>query len=783
MRKAADAKTRRASPPTASYMSNDQFASYLSELRANRTTRPGGARPLPSQLSRASTGRYSLGGASAQDAAINDASHQRTPSQAPSVAAASIRSRLSTSSGRDYYPATPTAPLKPSDVVPTRTYMERGQRWMEKEEAVSLRDAMEEMDIRSGAQDGSGSGSGSDDETRLYNAALDEAAELVWQHQNGVVPRPPDGPYRYRPHLRKNSYAHARTASIGADSDDIAPSGLRRDMGSRSVSGSSTGSDDSSYAPRHSLDSNQCAGNRKQKPYGSVGAHNRRTSLKRNISGEVERPFSGDQIWEEPEVSGGSEGVASGRASPNKLSNKPPNPVSSSRFFPSRDAAAQVKPLNRVDIYRNPPTQTRNAQYTRNTPSPGPGPTPDPSVPRKNGMEVRSDDIRAATSRRLKDRSSRLPEPTAVSDSPGRPIVSFDANWKAPDESADNKAAQASTGDAHGRAGRPMGIPTIAVEEEAPPRSRQAARPIVPSIAVAGPDDGPGVSVPSINVPSIAVDEPSSVPVIVTPDDKPEGNKARPLPQPRAAGPRARGLQRPRGHWSPAPGAMARSTTACHECGFPIEGRFVALAGSKERFHPQCFSCFMCGTGLEAMEISHEPEHLRMERLERIRRRSAGEQLEEVPGMTMEEDGDERLRFYCHLDWHELFAPRCKHCKTPILGEHIVALGEHWHYGHFFCAECGDPFEHGMTHIEKDGYAWCINCQTKRTERRAPKCKKCKVAVIGQYIQALGGEWHEHCFRCAECQGGFDDGQIFPKEVRGGMVVLCTACRTRDLKA
>ncbi|OAQ81470.1 LIM domain-containing protein [Purpureocillium lilacinum] len=422
MRKAADAKTRRASPPTASYMSNDQFASYLSELRANRTTRPGGARPLPSQLSRASTGRYSLGGASAQDAAINDASHQRTPSQAPSVAAASIRSRLSTSSGRDYYPATSTAPLKPSDVVPTRTYMERGQRWMEKEEAVSLRDAMEEMDIRSGAQDGSGSGSGSDDETRLYNAALDEAAELVWQHQNGVVPRPPDGPYRYRPHLRKNSYAHARTASIGADSDDVAPSGLRRDMGSRSVSGSSTGSDGSSYAPRHSLDSNQCAGNRKQKPYGSVGAHNRRTSLKRNISGEVERPFSGDQIWEEPEVSGGSEGVASGRASPNKLSNKPPNPVSSSRFFPSRDAAAQVKPLNRVDIYRNPPTQTRNAQYTRNTPSPGPGPTPDPSVPRKNGMEVRSDDIRAATSRRLKDRSSRLPEPTAVSDSPGRPI-------------------------------------------------------------------------------------------------------------------------------------------------------------------------------------------------------------------------------------------------------------------------------------------------------------------------------------------------------------------------
>ncbi|KAG8410199.1 hypothetical protein J3459_017307 [Metarhizium acridum] len=183
------------------------------------------------------------------------------------------------------------------------------------------------------------------------------------------------------------------------------------------------------------------------------------------------------------------------------------------------------------------------------------------------------------------------------------------------------------------------------------------------------------------------------------------------------------------------------------------------------------------------MEISPEPELQRKARLERIRRREAGEILDEVPGMTMEEDGDERLRFYCHLDWHELFAPRCKHCRTPILGEHIVALGEHWHYGHFFCAECGDPFEHGMTHIEKDGYAWCIKCQTKRTERRAPKCKMCKKAVIGQYIQALGDEWHEHCFRCAQCEGGFVDGQIFTKEVKGVMVVLCTDCRTRDLKA
>jgi hypothetical protein len=142
-----------------------------------------------------------------------------------------------------------------------------------------------------------------------------------------------------------------------------------------------------------------------------------------------------------------------------------------------------------------------------------------------------------------------------------------------------------------------------------------------------------------------------------------------------------------------------------------------------------------------------------------------------------------RQRYFCHLDWHELYAPKCKHCKTPILGEHTIALGEHWHFGHFFCAECGDPFEQGMCHIEKDGYAWCINCQTKRTERRAPKCMKCRLPVIGMVVQALGGEWHDRCFRCVSCKGDFPDGSFFPKLVGDETTVTCTKCMEIELKA
>jgi hypothetical protein len=51
-------------------------------------------------------------------------------------------------------------------------------------------------------------------------------------------------------------------------------------------------------------------------------------------------------------------------------------------------------------------------------------------VATRDGLEIRGEDIRLTTSIKLKDRSPKLPTPTAVSDKPGRRIVSFDANWK-----------------------------------------------------------------------------------------------------------------------------------------------------------------------------------------------------------------------------------------------------------------------------------------------------------------------------------------------------------------
>ena len=756
----------------------------------------------------------------------------------------SLASRTGSSVLRPYPVEKPL--IKPSEVVPSATYIERGSRWMEKEEVVSLREAMEDMDLKA-----------EDEESRLQLAAQNEASELVWQHQNPDSLHHPDAPYSYKEHLRKNSYAHARTQSVGRYGGIGLATGLARDISPRTISmefdgiegslrdrralsGCSVRKDqDHSTSPealrRQSSDSAR-SGSTITYDVPTIprtrDATRRRSGGKRNVSGERLGSFRGDQIWEEPERSDIHQNAhANLEDIPAPLKIKARNPLNRVQFaadLPDRSSSTAPEPIkkfSKYEIHRNPPSQSRNPTYTAN-PVPGrdSAGTSNEGTPEKlerDSLEIRSDEIRQATSMRLKDRSPKLPTPTAVSDRLGRPIVSFDANWK-PKE-ADDKPEERK----HLRFGaRPFGqrenlssrphpkpfpdiqtqraaVPTTELPESLVDQSATYSRsdipainipeppqisvsaPAVPCINITEPGQCPSAKrpLPGINLPQASASSPVVPTINVSNSDQKETK--RPLPDPKTSSrpPPKHQATAPasRGHWSPVFGA--RATASCHQCQLPIQGRVVALRGVSERFHPECFICFSCGTGLEALEISPEPDARRNERLDRIRRRGAGEQLEEIEGQTMAEDGDERLRFYCHLDWHENFAPRCKHCKTPIIGEHAVALGEHWHYGHFFCAECGDPFEQGMTHIEKDGYAWCLRCQTKRTERRAPKCKKCKGPVIGQYVQALGGEWHDECFRCKGCKSGFDDGQIFPKDVDGETVVLCTRCMERELKA
>lgn len=327
-------------------------------------------------------------------------------------------------------------------------------------------------------------------------------------------------------------------------------------------------------------------------------------------------------------------------------------------------------------------------------------------------------------------------------------------------------------------------IPTISFSESpAPSRGRDvkppsiSVTPSIPTISVnesPAPSRGRNVQPPSISVtpsiPTIAVDnspapsrgaKPSAPSISVTPSVPSisvNGNtgSVRPLPNPahHASKPFGRGAPtNSRPHWTPT--STARTGALCTHCALPIAGRIVSAAG--QRFHPECFTCFQCGEHLECVAFYPEPDNKLAERVSRIQARQRGEDIAFLPthptpndmARLEHEDGtDESQRFFCHLDFHEMFSPRCKSCKTPIEGEVIVACGAEWHAGHFFCAQCGDPFDSTTPFVEKDGYAWCVNCHT---HRYSTKCKKCRKPVTDTVVKALGAEWHMGCFCCMVC--------------------------------
>lgn len=644
-------------------------------------------------------------------------------------------------------------------VAPSAAYRESGQRWMEKQEARSLREALEDMDLR--------------DEERLLEAAKQEASELVWKHRNPHAPsRNPNAPYDYKSHLRKGSHARSLLSGhygdVGVQHESRIPTRIPSSDKSVPADIKAVGVPHKSPAPPPPVGALVAASNDghalwdspQKRAYMNMTLPISRAIMsgRRRLSGSKSRKVSGglfrnpnDQIYEEPsELIIESETII--EQSPGPLQVKPRNVIpniQSAGQPPSRSATGSASlrdKLSRFDIHKNPPSQSRNPSYVKNDNLPtaaGSGGSngkeiwPDGS-PRNDEIEIRGDDIRAATSMRMRDRSPKLPSPTVVSDQRGRPIVSFDPHWKPRDNEVGQDRDKAASNGVH-KPYHPISV---------------ASAPAVPTINLPEPlqhkdkEEDSNVSLESKNsttfssseIPSISVED-----VQVTRRSLPVPNSTgRSKPIPRiihdSSTPRDNLSAR---HWSHSP-SIRRATAQCYSCALPISGRIVSAAS--QRFHPQCFICHHCSTLLEHVAFYPEPEDSRKTRLTRIEARATAlDHGEEIDGKTAEDDGDDGLRFYCHLDFHEEFSPRCRNCKTPIEGEVVVACGGEWHVGHFFCAECGDPFDAKTPFVEREGYAWCVECHMKRF---SGKCKGCKKPIVDLVVRALGGEWHEGCFCC-----------------------------------
>ncbi|KAJ6257844.1 hypothetical protein Dda_7633 [Drechslerella dactyloides] len=322
-------------------------------------------------------------------------------------------------------------------------------------------------------------------------------------------------------------------------------------------------------------------------------------------------------------------------------------------------------------------------------------------------------------------------------------------------------------------------------------RSQNDAKPL-PPVPVFSFSDDSSPSPRSINPPDDNSTKPT-IPILNLPDDDANNDdnndkkslppvptfsvsgpeepaSRRPLPTPAAQKQDSRPLPSPSGklsgnsladrraafetHSYHAKSLIPKSIASCTACGNHISARAVSASGLK--FHPECFRCSHCSTRLEHVAFYPEP---------------LGPDAPEGAGPTG--------RFFCHLDFHELFSPRCKSCKTPIEGEVVEACGATWHAGHFFCAECGDPFDAQSRFVEKDKYAWCLPCYQKRY---SSKCKKCKKPVTDTVVKALDAHWHMECFCCFECGSEFQDGRYFLREGCKNEPV-CTKCEETRLKS
>jgi paxillin len=758
--------TRTPEPVQAKESQKQWTADFLKDLRTNRPVRPGGARPLPGKaekdlrnstvLPERATSAMGMRGTLADvkdmpERSASALSNRRTtstmgPREQPGRPVARFQSGMrNVSNSTAQTTETETTIQTQNGTLKSLSkggsyripYYERGQRWMERQEMSSLRRALEDKD--------------SEQEKKIHIAAQDEASELVWKHQNPDAPFPnPDRDYRS--HLVKGS--HARSLSNGPYENLYVRKGPTD--GSRSAS---DGSDTKRTVSGSSQESND------SKRFSSLSfsmrskkLFNKRASVRsRDVGNELGAIFKNpaDQIYEAPDE------VIETRQDekPAPLKPKPRNTSYGNKSIKDKIARIEEvesppKKVSIVEIHKNPPSQSRNAHYQTNQTPPVTPDTPEVEPPKsRDGKEIRSDDIVAATSMRLKDRSPKLPTPTVVSDKPGRPIVSFEKNWKPREKELQQIPSRSSLDSRREKPTQDTSIPSINItptvqgDDEIPTIVVETAvTPSIPTISIAEePAIAPPVPTISIgeessSVPSISVS--SSVPVINAPT-----TPSRPLPQPTKRPSPSRPLPQPGSvirsapHWSPAPG---RSTAQCAACALPIAGKIVSA--SSQRFHPHCFSCCQCGELLECVAFYPEPDKSRDERLARIQARLDGTAIpSEQAHFTEEDDGDDGLRFYCHLDFHEKFSPRCKSCKTPIEGQVILACGSEWHVGHFFCAECGDPFDSSTPFVEKDGWAWCVGCHTKRY---SGKCAGCRKPITDMVVSALGKEWHNDCFKC-----------------------------------
>lgn len=128
----------------------------------------------------------------------------------------------------------------------------------------------------------------------------------------------------------------------------------------------------------------------------------------------------------------------------------------------------------------------------------------------------------------------------------------------------------------------------------------------------------------------------------------------------------------------------------CSVCMKPILDRILRATGKP--YHPQCFSCIVCGKSLDGIPFTVDATN----------------------------------QIHCIEDFHRKFAPRCCVCKLPIMPEagqdetvRVVALDRSFHISCYKCEDCGlvlSSEAEGRGCYPLDDHVLCKSCNAKRVQ-------------------------------------------------------------------
>jgi len=109
-------------------------------------------------------------------------------------------------------------------------------------------------------------------------------------------------------------------------------------------------------------------------------------------------------------------------------------------------------------------------------------------------------------------------------------------------------------------------------------------------------------------------------------------------------------------------------------------------------------------------------------------------------------------------------------CGKKITGGAVSkALGGRWHQECFKCATCDKPIKGSF--LTKDGKAYHKDCYNSNY---GLKCEVCNDFIVGHILKYNGKAYHYTCLKCAKCGVYFTDGEAI--SVKGGEFVH-NACK------